>query len=227
MTPTKSQFEAFENAYQYFNKKLFADELPSVILNLSRKSKAMGFVAPNRWKSSRKKAGTAADIHELSINPEILCMDLIEVYSTLVHEQCHIWQFSLGNPSRSGYHNQEWSDKMISVGLMPSTTGKPGGKTIGQRMSDYPIKNGVFLKALKRLPKKYKLPFISIEGESLAQQLSAGGSQAPSEDGQSDEKKKKNKVKYTCIKCSTNVWGKPDLNIICGECSSQFTNAIK
>lgn len=222
MTPTKSQFEAFENAYQYFNKKLFAGELPAVILNLSRKSKAMGFVAPFRWKSSRKKIGAAADIHELSINPEILCLDVIEVFSTLVHEQCHIWQFSLGNPSRSGYHNREWADKMVSVGLMPSSTGKLGGKTTGQNMSDYPIENGIFLKALKKLPKKYKLPFISIEGEAKLKQLSAEGGAAPSEAAQPDDKKKKNKVKYSCSSCGTNVWGKPELSLICGACHKPF-----
>ena len=48
-TPTKQQFEAFENAYEYFNVVLFQKQLPPVILNLSRKSKAMGFVAPFRY----------------------------------------------------------------------------------------------------------------------------------------------------------------------------------
>jgi len=90
-TPTKQQFEAFENAYQYFNVVLFQKTLPPVILNLSRKSKAMGFVAPFRWRAANTD-GTdrKSRLHELSINPEILAMDLIEVYSTLVHEQCHI-----------------------------------------------------------------------------------------------------------------------------------------
>ena len=34
-------------------------------------------------------------------------------------------------------YNKEFAEKMMSVGLMPSTTGKPGGKTVGQKMSDY------------------------------------------------------------------------------------------
>ena len=101
-TPTNAQFEAFESAYQYFNEVLFAYELPDVILNLSRKSKAMGFAAPNRWvRADRTKmvdlskpetisTSSGVEMHELSINPEILCLSLIEVYSTLVHEQCHI-----------------------------------------------------------------------------------------------------------------------------------------
>ena len=223
MTPTKSQFEAFENSYQYFNKKLFAGELPPVLLNLSRKSKAMGFVAPNRWKSSKKKKGTAGDIHELSINPEILFMGMIEVFSTLVHEQCHIWQFTFGKPSRVGYHNKEFADKMISVGLMPSSTGKPDGKTTGQHMSDYPIEYGVFLKALNKMPKKYKLPFVSVEAEQKV--FVQVGDEEEGEEGteKPKETKKKNKIKYSCESCSTNVWGKPDLNIICGVCETPFS----
>ena len=44
-TPTAKQFKAFEDGYDYFNDLLFNGQLPPVILNLSRKSKAMGFVA--------------------------------------------------------------------------------------------------------------------------------------------------------------------------------------
>jgi len=125
----------------------------------------MGFVAPNRWRSAEAAPGTDVQLHELSINPEILCMNLIEVYSALVHEQCHIWQFSFGLPSRRTYHNKEWAHKMIAVGLMPSTTGKPGGDITGQGMSDYPIEDGVFLEALDNMSENLKFPFISIESE--------------------------------------------------------------
>ena len=226
MTPTKQQFEAFENAYQYFNEVLFHYELPPVILNLSRKSKAMGFVAPFRWKAADTESTAKKDhIHELSINPEILCMDLIEVYSTLVHEQCHIWQYSCGKPSRTGYHNKEWADKMESVGLMPSSTGRAGGKRTGQNMSDYPIENGVFLRALDNMPDSYKLPFISIEGERKYKSVSLGlpgATNILSDEQEAEPKPKKNKVKYTCPSCNVNVWGKPDLNVLCGHCESTF-----
>ena len=162
--PTISQFKAFESAYDYFNERLFDDQLPPVILNLSRKSKAMGFVAPFRWRKAEDEKGKG-NIHELSINPEILAMSLIEVYSTLVHEQAHIWQYTHGTPSRNGYHNKEWADKMLAVGLIPSDTGKEGGNMTGQNMSDYPEKDGVFLEALEEMPDSFKLPFVSIEGD--------------------------------------------------------------
>ena len=226
-TPTVQQFKAFENAYDYFNQVLFGGVLPGVILNLSRKSKAMGFVAPFRWRKAEGKPGAEGTIHELSINPEILCMGLVEVYSTLVHEQCHIWQHQYGKPSRSGYHNKEWADKMEDVGLIPSDTGCPGGKKTGQNMSDYPAGNGKFLEALKDMPYTYKLPFVSTEGDLVAMLINSAdglppvggrpeGAHIPRPSGG-----KKNKIKYTCS-CNTNVWGKLGLNILCGECGEVF-----
>ncbi len=228
-TPTIEQFNAMQNAYSYFNKVLFAGELPGVILNLSRKSKACGFVAPFRWRKADAEPGSKGEIHELSINPEILCMDAIEVYSTLVHEQCHIWQHEYGEPTRSGYHNKEWASKMQSVGLVPSTTGKPGGAVTGQNMSDYPQEGGRFLQALEQLPQRYKLPFVSIEGDYLRNvrngHPAADGEAAPEVADIQQEKLKRNKVKYTCPSCQANVWGKPLLKIMCGECIRDFEPA--
>ncbi|GEM_PF-2883514 len=71
---------------------------------------------------------------------------LIEILQTLGHEQCHLWQFEFGNPGCACYHNREWADKMLAIGLVPSDTGKPGGKQTGQKMSDYPAPGGRFLK---------------------------------------------------------------------------------
>jgi len=111
---------------------------------------------------------------------------------------------------------EEWAKKMIAVGLMPSTTGKPGGKIVGQVMSDYPIENGVFLKALDKMPDRLKLPFISTEAEARYMVMISGDSSPTATADPSPPKK--NKVKYTCPSCQTNVWGKTDLNLICGDC---------
>ena len=40
---------------------------------------------------------------------------------------------------------------MQQVGLMPSDTGRPGGKKTGQGIRDYAIEGGVFLKAVDEL----------------------------------------------------------------------------
>ena len=228
-SPTTAQFEAFEDAYEYFNEKLFDKQLPSVILNLSRKSKAMGFVAPFRWRKAEDEKGKGS-IHELSLNPEILSMSLVDVYSTLVHEQCHIWQYTHGKPSRNGYHNKEWASQMLWVGLIPSHTGKIGGRMTGQNMSDYPQEDGAFLKALEKMPDEYKLPFTSVEGDFRASSMALTGDMVQGlvnisgvigGSGEAPPKPKTSKNKYSCP-CGNNVWGKLELNIICGDCGQQF-----
>ncbi|WP_322097642.1 SprT-like domain-containing protein [Pelagibius sp. Alg239-R121] len=93
---------------------------------------------------------TATD--EIAMNPEFFGKErVIEVLQTLVHEMCHLWQHHFGNPGRGRYHNEEWADKMESIGLMPSSTGRPGGKRIGDRMNDYPIPGSAFLMVAKAL----------------------------------------------------------------------------
>jgi hypothetical protein len=32
------------------------------------------------------------------------------------------------------------------------------------------------------------------------------------------KKKTASKTKYTCASCDLNVWGKPEIKVICGEC---------
>lgn len=77
--------------------------------------------------------------------------DDIEWHSTLVHEMCHLWQEDFGKPSRGGYHNRQWADKMIQVGLMPTDTGEPGGQLTGQRVTHYIIPDGKFEQVFKTL----------------------------------------------------------------------------
>ena len=48
----------------------------------------------------------------------------------------HLWQHHRGTPGRGRYHNQEWAEKMIEIGLMPTDTGKPGGRITGDHMAD-------------------------------------------------------------------------------------------
>lgn len=70
---------------------------------------------------------------------------------TLVHEMVHQWQAHFGKRGRGRYHNDEWADKMETIGLMPSSTGHPGGKRTGDHMADYAIKGGRFLRACQSL----------------------------------------------------------------------------
>ena len=218
-TPTSEQFTAYQALYEYFNQHLFGSALPSIILNFSRKSGSCGFFARDRW--SRHDGRKT---HEISINPTYLTTaPFIEIAQTLVHEQCHLWQCECGEPSRTGYHNREWADKMESIGLMPSSTGQPGGHRVGQHMSDYVIEGGQFEQAFNALPEALRLPWKANEATlppavvTLLGGLAATGTTgAPSPQGTATSVK--TKVKYTCPGCKAKAWGKPQLNLICGDC---------
>lgn len=206
--PTKDQFSKYQALYDYFNEKLYEGKLPSIILNFSRKANAAGFFAPDRWISVQDNEKT----HEISINPAyIATVDFIEVCQTLVHEQAHLWQMVFGKPSRTGYHNKQWADKMEGMGLMPSSTGEEGGKKLGQKMSDYIIKGGLFEVIFQKLPKDITLPWVANEGmlKPTDEEL---------ENGSIKEPKVKSKIKYSCGGCGMNVWGKPDIEVYCKKC---------
>ena len=138
---------------------------------------------------------------------------------------CHLWQWEFGNPSRNGYHNREWSDRMEDVGLIPSDTGKPGGKKTGQRMTHYIEENGVYFKAFQKMPKRYRLPFTAIDGEVMLSLIEGG--KGDGKDNKSSRLRRlrppsRKKTKYSCPNCGINVWGKEGLKIMCGEDGSQL-----
>ena len=117
----------------------------------------------------------------------------------LVHEMAHVWQETYGEPSRRGYHNRQWAEKMREVGLQPTSTGEPGGMETGQSVTHYIIPEGHYARAYAQLASSgYKLHW---------QSLPAVGSA-----------KKTSKRKFTCPECRQNAWAKPGACLICGQC---------
>src|SRR5262245_13930890 len=105
--PTGAQYGAYSAAFDDFNRHLFGGLLPRCMLSFSRKSRrVLGFFAPERWEHRGERT------HEISLNPDLLFRPIKDVMSTLVHEMAHLWQEELGQPSRGGYHNTEWANKM-------------------------------------------------------------------------------------------------------------------
>lgn len=150
---------------------------------------------------------------------------------------------------------------MESIGLMPSSTGQPGGKRTGDMMADYPIAGGRFLAACETLlTSDFSLSWydrfpaeehVQLGQNTVSAQLQGvAGAAAPVKDNPalaeavrpggpgrrpiSDDggeapcqpeptSNKSNRLKYTCGTClKVSVWGKPGLNIICGDCSQRL-----
>lgn len=208
-TTTLKLFGALQNAYNYFKQHLFNNSLSSVVLTLNRKYRSMGYYKPYAWCGASNEA-----IPEININPSILYLPLSEVMQTLVHEMCHHFQYVYGKPGSRGYHNKEFSRIMFSVGLMCSSTGMPGGKVTGRSMSDYAIEGGVFTQVFKAMSQECLLPFKPYEQKLLVI--------APVVEEALSAVKDRNKAKYSCPSCGINAWGKPLLNLICGNCKTQL-----
>lgn len=167
--PTLQMYNFIQDAYDFFNSHLFAGKLPPCLLTLQRDSNVMGYFSGDRWQKG-KGEGT---VHEIALNPQYFITHRpLELMQTLVHEMVHLWQHEFGKPSHRTYHNKEWADKMESIGLMPSSTGKPGGKRTGQKMSDYPIKNGAFyLQCVAFSKMGYQLPFYDRHAKTESTQV--------------------------------------------------------
>ena len=247
MKPTPGQFQAFQRIYDYFNQALFKSELPDVLLNFTRQNQKAGHFAPIRWKASTGQQTADKERtdqlfvtesgdtrHEIAIHPHCLFLGKNEFIQTLVHEMVHLWQHEYAHPSRSGYHNREWADKMESVGLIPSTTGKPGGQRTGQCMSDYLQVGGELARIIANMPSDLWLPFDALEYsafnvtalEAWLNELGANTSATNDEiatvkqtlEELKQQKLKKRKMKYTCVSCGINIWGKPGLRLRCEDC---------
>lgn len=193
-TPTTEQYSNLQQAYDYFNQKLFDGDLADCIITLRNHGKrTLGLFHAEQW------VHEDSTCHEIALAPAHLDRPLEDVFGTLVHEMCHLWQQDSGKPSRNGYHNKEWGDQMKAVGLYPSNTGKEGGKETGQQMTHYTVEGGPFAVAFEKMPDAIRLPWIGVKpGEK--------------------EKKSPVKIKYQCPGCEACAWGKPDLSLVCGNC---------
>lgn len=216
---TKEEYSNLDYMYEFYNRVLFGGELPDLIFTYQYKGRFDAFYHPVRFGSRTKKGPRIA---EIALNArKVVGFDDIEVGQCIVHEMCHHWQHVFDKPSRSGYHNKRWGAKMIEVGLMPSDTGKPGGKQTGQNMADYPIEGGLFLRATKQLIEsgytvQFEVPYTQADLARIQ-----GGPQVAANVTTVKETPIILKTKYVCP-CGNAVWGKPGLKIICGECEKKF-----
>ena len=96
----------------------------------------------------------------------------------------------------------------------------------------------MFLEAFGRMSDSLLLPFKahsqraqSLEIMELICAAEAEGKDAIFLDGEEvpiagiqvvEQPKKKSKIKYTCLKCGDNVWGKPGLLVACAGCMGEY-----
>jgi len=214
LNPTEQTYSALQTAYDYFNAVLFTNQLPPCLITLQRKEKrTYGYF----WATRFGQVDGSGHTDEIALNPQRFTTASIEaVLSTLAHEMCHLWQHHFGQPSRAAYHNKQWAAQMKLIGLQPSHTGQPGGKEVGQRMTHYIVTDGLFAKACAALlAEDFKLAWGEVIDRVTDDETTTG-----------NDKNRTNRLKYTCLGCGANAWGKPALALICGKCETAFELAL-
>jgi hypothetical protein len=230
---TEENYTELLTAYEFFNDRLFDGKLPGCLITMQRNKRTLGYYSMDRFVN---RTGSRAD--EIAMNPMYFAArDISEAMQTLVHEMCHQWQRHFGTPSRGRYHNREWGDRMESIGLMPSSTGRPGGKKRGDQMMDYPIEGGLFEKACDELvTNDFTITWLDrfatipnggtgADAETISDLEDVGVVFGPT--GQPGPGGKPTRVKYAhpCAELDgkiINIWGKPGLNVNCGDCGLGF-----
>jgi hypothetical protein len=210
-------YQDLRTLYDAANTTLFHGTLPPCMIGLRYKAKAQGWFSQACW--GRRTLGPADDptIAMIVLNPAVFNAQTdAQILSTLVHEMVHLWQAvytTQAKDLRPGYHDREWARKMVEVGLMPSSTGRPGGKQTGMRMNDYVLETGPFQAWYRDLTTTID-PDTSI---IVWQETRRLVSRPPSV----------KKVKYVCPgpDCEVKAWAVEGTQLICGDCQEEMESA--
>lgn len=243
-SPTRESYKELETAYDFYNTHLFGGELPAVLFTYQRNRRTYGFFTPERFgtKDGEHSHELAMNPVYFALQPAET------ILANLVHNMVHVWQYQNGKPGTQGYHNREFADRMKAAGLHPSDTSAAGGKETGEKMGHYIVPGGPFIVATRELlASAWALTwfdrFPPMDARPGAQ---APGSAGPGTDGPpvdlDDEaepvspsmvdeveglagdlvvpmqENRSNRHKYSCPECAANVWGKPGLHVLCGDC---------
>lgn len=204
-TPTELQAEALVYWFDHFNKFLFGGELDrnKVIIINSRQRGALGHFWGERW--ANPDLTVTERNCEISLNPDhMFGRSVKDIASTFVHEMCHMWQEYYGKPGRNGYHNKEWSNKMVSVGLKPYCI--KTGKLSGPRCSHKIVEGEVFEQAFEEIPDQHKKPFMGIPAPKGAKNVGY--------------------PKFSCPKCKQVARAKDSAKLICGKCYAEHSEIV-
>ena len=199
--PTTQIYAHLTHAFGYLNRELFDNQLPPALITFQRKKGMMGYFRRSRFKSF--DCVRTAD--EIALNPLHFALGDEETLSTLGHEMVHLWQHHFGTVTSPGDHNEEWSAKMKSFGLIPSDTAAPGGRQTGRRMSHFIESGGKFDRAAHELIEKgFVVAFVE---------------QASPEQVLLKMKKNASKTRFKCSgSCGQLAWAKPDSQLDCRRC---------
>ena len=132
------------------NRELFTGSLPACDVILNRRARTFGSVR------IYSLDGILFGAPQISMNSALMSIrTLRSTFATLTSLMCEVNAFLDG---RTNYRlrNKKAAEAMLRIGLVSSSTGRPGGKKTGYNISFYILKGGAFDRTFDRLSKSDK-----------------------------------------------------------------------
>lgn len=230
ISPTVESYNELQSAYDHFNAVLFNNELPLCLITFQRVKKTYGYHSGKRWTN---REGERTD--EIAMNPTYFATRPVkETLSTLAHEMVHLWQEHYGKPGRGRYHNKEWAAKMKTIGLQPFNVTNHKRET-GDQVTHYIVEGGRFDHVIDEfLSTGFTITWLDRMIEPASEKQKKGSKDEDEEvqkviqivEGQEGDDKITGmtkstggqRVKYSCPNNHYSVWGKKDIDPMCGTC---------
>jgi predicted SprT family Zn-dependent metalloprotease len=192
---TAEEYWQLGRAYDFLNERLFDGSLTPLMITYRGKAGRLGKYVPDHLSERGGSRKTA----ELMLNPDHFGENDEDILAGFTAGIAQHWQYECGNPSRPGYYNQEWRDKMQSIGL--PTSGR------GQKVAAITIEeDGLFQTAVRELVTSgFKVRWQSHE-----------------EKPEKKKEKSQGKPTYRCRGCGQNTWSKPGAELVCGKCGLEM-----
>lgn len=211
----KREYAMLQTAYDFFNTKFFDGTLPKVFFTVDwHNKKSCGYFCPHKLVN---KEDAEAKASVIALNPDHLAREVYEVLATLVHEMCHVWEFEefIKDPYKlTSYHSKRFEKRLGECNLKAVINNK-SRSSCSTVIPDDGIFKGIADEYLKT---KEFLTIASIN--AIKTEKTEGGEEAEK------KAKAKNKTKYVCTGCETNIWGKAGLNLHCNECDMDFEEEV-
>ncbi|OAS07699.1 hypothetical protein AYO08_10205 [Pseudomonas putida] len=205
--PPSHPLQQLHHAYQAINERFFSGSLPGCEIRFSTRQGSEGHYRPGALPSGE----LCPALDQIAVGAHLSSSKMIE---SLAHQACHQYRQHSGQPPRRAYHDQVWAEKMVEIGLQPSSTGLPGGQVIGQKVSHYLLEGG----GLSLLIRELHDQGLNINLARAAGPAGAGRRSA--------QKKVWARTKYTCAGCNKSVLGGDQFNLVCGDCQLPLTPEV-
>ena len=196
-SPALATARRLQQAADLFNRELFNGQLPSTMLRLQNKKGCNGYYSPNKFIDAD---GRQLDCITLNSTTAI-DRPLIELLSTLVHEQCHQYVCAIVNrKAATGGHGPEWRAEMQRLGLPPIRVGATWRGPATHSIDP----DGLFARCFR----------------THAAELEAMPWQELARDAVRGRAKGLDKVRFQCPSCGQKAWARAAAELVCGTCTT-------